>query len=150
MRLAVILIGCALVYAQTETPPDLKAYREISKETDPRKKIAALEKWKTDFPQSNMRDNADSTILHTFVTRLPAEQAAIRKFAAAMYKGAAAKDKGYTAYSIADELLDGNLLLRDAEAYARKGLAAMSLPKYIRSSWPGTGSATRNRPLRLS
>jgi len=146
LRLVVILIGCALVYAQTETPPDLKAYREISKETDPRKKIAALEKWKTDFPQSNMRDNADSTILHTFVTRLSAEQAAIRKFAAAMYKGAAAKDKGYTAYSIADELLDGNLLLRDAEAYARKGLAAMSLPKYMKEQLAGYRKRNQEPP----
>ena len=35
-----------------ETPPDQKAYIEAMKITDPEKKIAALEKLKTDFPDS--------------------------------------------------------------------------------------------------
>src|SRR5215213_11731880 len=68
-----------------ELPPDVKAYRDILKETDPEKKIAALEKWKAEFPESNMRETADSNILHTVVTRLPSQHDRIRKVAAAMY-----------------------------------------------------------------
>jgi hypothetical protein len=136
-RFALILVGCALAFAQTETPPDVKAYREITKETDPETKIAAIEKWKREFPESNMRDTADLAILHTLATRLPAQQDRIRKIAADLYKRAEEKDKGYTAYIIAGELLDANLLFKDAEAYAKKGVEAMSLAKYMKEQLDG-------------
>ncbi|SPF34420.1 conserved exported hypothetical protein [Candidatus Sulfopaludibacter sp. SbA4] len=115
-----------------ETPPDLKAYREATKETDPEKKIAALEKWKADFPESNMKDSADSAILNTLVTKLPSQETRIREFAAQMYKHAAEKDKGATAYDIADDFLTANLLLKEAEGYAKKALETMRLSTYLR------------------
>src|SRR5690242_12911223 len=140
-RLASTAILCALVagasFAQTadaprpapELPPDVKAYRDI-KESDAEKKIAALEKWKVEFPDSNMRGTADLNILNTLATRLGSQQDRIRKFAAAMYKGAPEKDKPQTAMHIASELLAGNVLLTDAEKYAKKSVEAMSLAKY--------------------
>lgn len=119
-----------------ELPPDVKAYRDI-KETDPEKKIAAIEKWKTEFPESQTRSTANLTILNTLVTKLPAQQDRIRKQASAMYKGAAEKDKGQTAMQIATELLNGNLLLGDAEKYAKKGVEALSLGKYLQEQLAG-------------
>src|ERR1039457_4004428 len=53
-----------------ETPPDQKAYNEATKITDNEKKIAALEKLKTDFPSSMYASIADSQILDRKSTRL--------------------------------------------------------------------------------
>src|SRR5450759_2878442 len=39
--------------AARETPPDQKAYTDAGKIADPEKKIAALEKFQTDFPDSS-------------------------------------------------------------------------------------------------
>lgn len=140
-RLARIAVYCAIaatvVFAQTETPPDLKSYREVIKETDPEKKIAALEKWKTEFPDSNMRDSADTQILTTLVTKLPAQQDRIRRFAGEMYKRAAAKDKGYTAYTIASEMLNANVLLKDARGFAKKGVESMKWSAYLQEQLAG-------------
>lgn len=120
-----------------ETPPDLKAYREALKETDAEKKIAALEKWKNDFRESQMRSSVDNAILSTLVTKLPGQQARIRKFAAATYKAAPEKDKPSTALGIASELLDGNLLLHDAEFYARKAVDSLRLSTYLQDQLAG-------------
>lgn len=114
-----------------ETPPDVKAYRDATRETDPEKKIAALEKFKKDFPESQMRSNADTAILSTLVTKFPAQQARIRKFASATYKAAPEKDKPGTALGIANQFLDANLLLKDAESYAKKAVDAMRLSTYL-------------------
>src|SRR3954452_2644333 len=103
-RLAFPSIFCALAsstaFAQTadaprpapELPPDVKAYRDIQ-ESDPEKKIAAIEKWKAEVPDSGMRGVADLSVLSTLVTRLPQQPDRARKFAAGMYKAAAGKDK---------------------------------------------------------
>src|ERR1035438_4441141 len=122
-----------------ETPPDQKAYNEASKITDNEKKIAALEKLKTDFPGSMYASIADSQIFSTAIQKMPEQKDRIRKAAKAMFAEAVAKDKsaskantfattaarGSTATRIADLLLIGNLLLRDAASYARKGVEAL-------------------------
>ena len=125
--------------AASETPPDQKAYNEATKITDPEKKIAAFEKLKADFPGSALASSADSQIFNTLIQKLPEQKDRIRKAAKAMFAAAVAKDKaasresvfattasrGSTATRIADQLLIGNLLLKDAESYARKGVDAL-------------------------
>jgi thiol-disulfide isomerase/thioredoxin len=125
--------------AASETPPDQKAYNEATKITDPEKKIAAFEKLKTDFPDSAFASGADSQIFSTLIQKLPEQKDRIRKAAKSMFAVAVAKDKaasresvfattanrGSTAARIADQLLIGNLLLKDAESYARKGVEAL-------------------------
>src|ERR1035438_10070472 len=122
-----------------ETPPDQKAYNEATKIGDPEKKIAALEKLKTDFPGSMYASIAGSQIFSTLIQKMLEQKDRIRKAAKAMFAEAVAKDKsaskantfattaarGSTATRIADLLLIGNLLLRDAESYARKGVEAL-------------------------
>jgi thiol-disulfide isomerase/thioredoxin len=129
-----------------ETPPDLKAYRDALKETDPEKKIAGLEKWKKDFPESQMRSSVDNAILSTLVTKLPTQQARIRSFAAATFKAAPEKDKPSTALSIASELLDANLLLKDAEGYAKKSVKSMRLSTYLQEQLDGYEKRKQKAP----
>jgi thiol-disulfide isomerase/thioredoxin len=128
-----------------EIPPDQKAYSDISKVTDPAKKIEAYEKFKKDFPDSPMSQMADSAILSTLATKMPDQTAKIRATAAAMYKAAVAKDKdavkkgglptnnrsASAAQSIAGNLLSANIMLKDAESYAKKSVDAMKLPLYL-------------------
>ncbi len=125
--------------AERETPPDQKAYAEAMKITDAEKKIEALEKFRKEYPDSVFASSVDSTILTTLIQRMPDQTARLKKTAQAMYAASAAKDKaaskdnivvsmaarGATANRIADQLLGGGILLKDAEAYAKKGVAAM-------------------------
>jgi thiol-disulfide isomerase/thioredoxin len=122
-----------------ETPPDQKAYTEAGKITDPEKKIAAYEKLKTDYPDGVYAGMADSQILNTLVQKMPDQTDRIRKAAKSMFAESVAKDKvdskektfasrasrGSTATRIADQLVTADLLLKDAESYARKGVEAL-------------------------
>jgi thiol-disulfide isomerase/thioredoxin len=128
-----------------ETPPDQKAYTEIAKITDPAKKIEAYEKFKKDFPDSPMAQGADLGILNTLATKMPDQIAKIRATSQVMYKSAVAKDKetgkkdgvttysrqGSTSQSIANALLSANILLTDADSWAKKSLSSMKLPLYL-------------------
>jgi len=120
-------------------PPGQKAYNEAAKITDPEKKIAALEKLMTDFPGTRYAALADSQIFSTLIEKLPQQTDRIRKMAKATFAKSVAADKtasrkntfvsttyrGGTATRIADQLATAGLLLKDAESYARKGLAAL-------------------------
>jgi thiol-disulfide isomerase/thioredoxin len=123
----------------SETPPDQKAFRAATQITDPEKKIAALEKLKSDFPDGNYSSVAEALIFSTLIQKMPEQKDRIRKMAKSMFSDAVARDKaaskqnafattanrGSTATRIADQLLTGDLLLKDAESYARKGVEAM-------------------------
>jgi hypothetical protein len=133
-------LAISRVLAQTEPsasemPRDQQAYTEANKITDPEKKIAALEKFKTDFPGSTWTSIADFRILSTLIQKMPEQTDRIRKAAKATFAEAVALDKassrenmfvsttkrGSAATFIADQLATADLLLKDAERYARKG-----------------------------
>lgn len=114
-----------------ETPPDVKAFNEIGKITDPEKKISAYEKFKTDFPTSSMAEAADFGALSTLVQKLPDQKGRIRSTASTIYHKAKPKDRGSMATRIADQYLGSGILLKDAESYARKGVDSMSLAVYM-------------------
>jgi thiol-disulfide isomerase/thioredoxin len=139
-------LAAAASFAQTaDMPPDIKAYRDI-KESDPEKKIAAIEKWKAEFPDSAMRMSADLSVLNTLATKLGTQPERARKFAATMYKGAPEKDKGQAAMYIAAELLNANLLLPDAEKYAKKSVESMVLGKYLQEQMAGYEKRKQDPP----
>ena len=122
-----------------DTPPDEKAYREAGKIADPEKKIAALEGIKKDFPDSRYVSAARSQIFNTLIQKMPDQKERIRKAAKALFAVSVAKDRatskenkvatmasrGSTATRIADQLVTGGLLLKDAERYARRGVEAL-------------------------
>jgi thiol-disulfide isomerase/thioredoxin len=115
-----------------ETPPDTKAFQDALKVTDPAAKIAALEKFKKDFPDSTSITSANTNILSTMASKMPDQTARIKTFAKATFDGAKdKKEKGSLAGQIADTLLNNNVLLKDAEKYAKTSLAAMNQAEYI-------------------
>src|ERR1022692_2695809 len=76
-----------------EAPPDQKAYNEATKITDPEKKIAALEKLRTDFPDTRYAAVADSQIFSTLIEKMPQQTDRIRKAARAIFAKSGAWDK---------------------------------------------------------
>ena len=132
--------------APRETPADQKAYNDTLKITDPAKKLEALEKLKKDFPESNfVAVVVDNAILGT-LAKMPDQTAKLRQTARQMYKAAEAQDKkaaaekhtvpnanrrASAAQSIANTLLNNNVLLKDAEGWAKKSVGAMNLPVYL-------------------
>jgi hypothetical protein len=143
MRLPAVLLSLVLsAAAQTtepartpavrETPPDLKAYSEASRIGDPQEKIEALEKFMHDFPHSARVRSADYSILLTLMKSFPGQVVRIRSLAKRVYRAEDAKDKGSLATQIADRLLDGGVLLKDAEGYAKTGVQSMNLGQYLR------------------
>jgi thiol-disulfide isomerase/thioredoxin len=125
--------------AAPEMPADAKAYQAATRITDPDKKIAALEKLKLDFPQSNYLQTADNAILSALLKSKPDEKDRIRKTAELIYRNAAAKDKeasrGATivttrnresaALQIADQFLAADKYLKEADAWAKRSLDPM-------------------------
>lgn len=118
--------------AARETPPDQKAYSEATRLTDPAKKIEALEKFKADFPKSDMRPVADVAILSTLVKKFPDQKSRIARQAKATYNSAEAREKGSVANGIAVDFLDAGIFLKDAESYAKKGVADLQEARYVK------------------
>jgi thiol-disulfide isomerase/thioredoxin len=123
--------------AARETPPDQKAYTEAMRITDPAKKIEALEKFKTDFPSSSYRQVVGTAILSTLVTKLPEQQDRIRNLAREIYRKADRKNRGSTAATIADQLLNGGVLIKEARDYANQALKSMLLATYMQDQIAG-------------
>ena len=133
VRIVVFALALSAAQAQSpETPPDAKAYTAASRTMDPQQKIDALEKWKKDFPDSEMQESADQLILSTLVKHFPQQQDRILKLAAGIYRAAPEKNRGSVANQIAGRLLDGSLLLKDAERYERLGVDSMRLAPYLK------------------
>lgn len=132
--------------AAPETPPDAKAFNEANRITDGQKKIDALEKWKSDFPHSAMRSAADSSILITLIKKFPQQSDRIEKQARAMYRAAESKRREQVANSIANQLLDGDLLMKDAESYARKSIGSMQEERYVKSQKAGFAKNSKTKP----
>jgi len=116
-----------------EMPPDMKAFSEANTVKDPAKKIEALEKWKKDFPDSQMHSAADNAILTAMLNQKPQDAAGIRAFADGMYRKAEAKNRGSVAREIATSYLNHGEFLKDAERYARKSVDSMRLASYLDS-----------------
>jgi thiol-disulfide isomerase/thioredoxin len=118
--------------AGRETAPEAKALQDASRINDPVKKIEALEKFKKDYPTSASLNTADMDILSTVASRMPDQKARVRALAKSIYSGAKDKqEKGSRAGRIAETLQTNNLLLKDAEKYAKTSLAAMDQTEYL-------------------
>lgn len=105
------------------TPPDTAALQAAQKITDNDQKIAAIEKWLKDFPESGGRSSAFSSLFDTLVKHRPTDRTAIID---AARKGIDAGPEGFRAmgYSTyATRLLNANLFLDDAGKIAEEGLS---------------------------
>ncbi len=108
-----------------ETPPELKAYQEATKIGDADKKIEALRKVIADYPKTSVVDMAESQILSTLVRRASDTLKSIQDQAKKMSEGDAPGGRSASG-QVASALLNANLLLDDAEAYAKKAVDAYS------------------------
>lgn len=103
-------------------PADQQALTALQKISNNDEKIAALDKWLKDFPESGGKSQAYSILFDTLVKHRPTDRAAILD---AAQKGLDAgpegfRHMGYSTY--AGKLLTANLFLDDAAAIAEKGL----------------------------
>jgi thiol-disulfide isomerase/thioredoxin len=118
--------------AAPEMPPDAKAFREASRINDPAQKIAALEKFKKDFPDSPSIAAANLGILSTLASKTPPETERIQQFAKTTLAGAKdKKEKGSLSGEIAEALLTHNVLLKDAEKYAKASVDSLKQAEFI-------------------
>ena len=146
MRLRTVLfaflfaLAISAVHAQSadpdkkasETPPDTKAYQDASHITDPAEKIAALQNFKKDFPDSPFAESANMAILSTLAGKMPEQTARIQQFAKTVLNGAKdKKEKGSLSAQIADTLLTNKVLLNDAEKYAKTSVDSMNQSQFI-------------------
>ncbi|HUI58485.1 MAG TPA: hypothetical protein VLY04_26115 [Bryobacteraceae bacterium] len=116
-----------------ETPADQKAFQDATRILDPTQKIAALEKFKKDFPHSGMVDAATMSIFSTMAQKMPDQKERILQLAGTIYHNAhGKKEKGQVARTLADTLLTNDLLLSDARDYARKSLDAMNQAEFVK------------------
>ena len=115
-----------------DLPPDVKAFQDAGKIADPAEKIAALEKFKKDFPNSNMLAGADRGILSTLAEKMPDQTARMQRFAKTMLGGARdKKEKASLQAEIADIYLTNKILLQDAEKYAKASVDGINQRKFI-------------------
>jgi tetratricopeptide (TPR) repeat protein len=103
-------------------PADQQALQAVQKITNNDEKIAALEKWLKDFPDSGGKSQAYSLLFDTLLKHRPTDRTAILD---AANKGIEAGTEGFRAggyTSFASRLLAANLFLDDAAALSEKGL----------------------------
>ena len=118
--------------AVRETPPDVKAYTDASRISNPTEKIAALEKFKKDFPDSSSLTSANLAILSTLGAKMPDQTARMQQFAKAILASAKdKKEKGSLSDRIADNLLSNKVLLKDAEKYSKASVDSMKQSEFI-------------------
>lgn len=111
--------------AARPTPTDQKAYTEASRIKDPQKKIAALEKFLEQYPESNMTGSAHLDILDALIKSQPeSKDKILARAEAALQKALSPLSPGAYASGIASRLMKAGLLA-EAEQYALKSVALM-------------------------
>ncbi len=105
-------------------PADRKAYMDAARLKDPVKKIAALEKFMTDFPNSSMLYSGHMAIFETLVKNNPTEKERIMLHAGKTIEKAEDFMKASLYSSLASRLNDAGVWLDEAEKLATDGLAA--------------------------
>jgi tetratricopeptide (TPR) repeat protein len=123
--LPIILLAAFLasVSAQQAMPPDQKAFNDANALKEPDKKIAAMEKFAADFPDSSALYRAHQIIFETLIKNTPNQTARILA-AATKYVETIPEAGRASAYSaIASSICDAGILLPEAEKFTNKGLA---------------------------
>ena len=103
-------------------PADRKAYTDAMRLTDPQKKVEALEKFVTDFPDSFLVGGAHQQLLTTLAKSFPDQQERIFNQAKKAIAAAQEPLKGSAYSAVVATLLDNGVLLDRAETFAQEGL----------------------------
>lgn len=106
-----------------QTPPEMRAYTDAIKISDPEKKIEALEKIPVDFPKAtSIRSMVHSAIFDTLVKTWPEKKDRILAEAGKVIDSAPEQFRSTSYNTVANKLIDAGILLDEAEQFASKGL----------------------------
>lgn len=116
-----------------DQPADFKAFNAASKTAEPQKRIDALQKFITDYPESTLKITAAAEIRGQYLRSL---SDATRKYSveADKYLQSSTSPTMMNYYLIAGELLRAGVLLEQAEDYALKGLGTEDETGYIKGA----------------
>jgi tetratricopeptide (TPR) repeat protein len=110
---------------QQQLPPDRKAYSDANSIKEPDKKIEALEKFATDFPNSTSVSAAYQAIFDTLVKNYPSQKDRIMEQAGKAIGKAPDRSKMNLYNLLGSRLCDAGILLDEAEKLVRAGLTLM-------------------------
>jgi hypothetical protein len=112
--------------AQTEVPPDVRAYRAAMRLTDPQQRIDALEQFLSDFPQSRYAASIPNVILDLLIKGGAAQKEKILAQANRIVDDAPENGKSQACHTIAARLVGAEIMIDEAEVFsqARPGAAA--------------------------
>jgi hypothetical protein len=116
-----------------DQPADFKAFNAASKTAEPQKRIDALQKFITDYPESTLKSTAAAEIRGQYLRSL---SDATRKYSveADKYLQSSTSPTMMNYYLIASELLGAGVLLEQAEDCALKGLGTEDETGYIKGA----------------
>jgi len=103
-------------------PPDRKAFTDIQKITDNDQKLAALDKWLEDFPESTSKTQTLNLIFDTLIKHRPTDRRAILDAAQRVFDNAADGARAASYSRVANALLAAGIFYEDAAGIAEKGL----------------------------
>ncbi len=106
-----------------QSSPDRKALNDANAIKDPAQKIAALEKFLVDSPDSNSAYSAHLGIFDTLVKNYPAQEARILEQAGKAIDRAPEAARPNLYNTLGNTLCDGGILLEEAGKFTAKGLA---------------------------
>lgn len=104
------------------TPPDVAAMQAAQKISDNDAKIAALEKWLNDFPDSSGRATALGLLFDTLIKHRPGDRVAILDYGQKYIDTGTEPFRASNYSRIASGLLNAGIFLDEAAKIAEKGL----------------------------
>lgn len=103
-------------------PPEMKAFNDAQKITEPQQKLAALEKVAADFPKSSSLSMVNQGIFDTLVKNFPDQTEKILAQAKKLIESAPETSRSLFHNTVAAKLLEAGILLDEAEDFASEGL----------------------------
>ena len=104
-------------------PPDVKAYSDANRISDPQKKVEALEKFVADFPRSSSVYVAHQNAMNALIKNTPDQKDRILKHAEKFIETIPEAGRSFAYGQAANALVEAGLWLEKAEEYGNKNLA---------------------------
>ncbi|HKQ77815.1 MAG TPA: tetratricopeptide repeat protein, partial [Blastocatellia bacterium] len=117
--------------AQTEVPPDVKAYRAAMRLENPQQRIDALEQFLNDFPQSRYAASVPNLILDLLIKGGEAQKERILAQANRIIDNAPENGRSQACHTIAARFVVAGILLDEAEVFGAKAISTFNESKFF-------------------
>jgi thiol-disulfide isomerase/thioredoxin len=161
--LSVAVLSAAIVFAQSKPepaktdpskpvatkppdPPEVTAYREAKKIETVEQRLAAMREVIARYGKTYSATDARHNILETILAKSPGDKQAVLKAAADFIQGMSKDSRRYGRNTVATLLLDKNVYLPEAEAYARKALDEYKQNKFYSEQRKSAAKAKQPLP----